>query len=119
MVVVVAAFGQMVHQLEILAPWDQVADRLVILMEPHIHLLLDKDIRAAKADIILPILLNIQEQVVAAAQANKAALEYIIIQIEDLRELVVKVAIMNGTVPMLQTQDGLPDQQHGDMVVMA
>jgi hypothetical protein len=119
MVEAVVVHGLMRHQLVRLALWDQAADRLVTLMPHHIHLLLDRDIRAVKAASIPQTVLNILVQAVAAALDNKVALECIMIQIEDLRALAVKVAIMNGTVPMLQTQDGLLDQQHGDTAEMA
>jgi hypothetical protein len=88
-------------------------------MEHIIHLLLDKDIQAAKAVLILLILLNIPEQAVVAVQADKAAQAYTMTQIEGLKALVVKAATMNGIVLMLQIQVGLPDQQHGVTAAMA
>jgi hypothetical protein len=117
MVVVVVAFGPTVLQLVLLALWVQVADRLVIIVPHHTHLLLDKDIPEGKVDTILPILLNILEPAAVAVQASKVVQECIMIQIEDLMALAVKADIMNGIVLMLQTQDGLLDQQHGDTEV--
>jgi hypothetical protein len=117
MVAVVVAFGPTVPQLAHLVLWDQAADRLVILMPHRIHLLLDRDILEVKVVSTLLTLLNILVQAVAAVQVSKAALVYIMIQIEDLKALAVKADIMNGIVLMLQTQDGLLDQQHGDTEV--
>jgi hypothetical protein len=118
MVAEVAAFGQTVLQLVHLALWDQVADKPVIIMAHRIHLLLDKDIQAAKADIILPTVLSILAQAVAVEPACKAVPVYTTIQIEDLKVLAVKAATMNGTVKTVLTVAGAQDQPQLDMVVM-
>ena len=65
-------------------------------MPRHILLLLDKDIQAAKADTILPTVSNIVVQVVEVAPVNKVVPACTMIQIEELKALAVKAAIMNG-----------------------
>jgi hypothetical protein len=78
------------------------------------HQLLDKDIQAAKADTILLTVLNILVQAVVVALANKVVPESTMIPIEDLRELDVKVATMNGAV-LIMYLDGVQAQQFGAM----
>jgi hypothetical protein len=110
---VAADSGQMVHQLGILAQWDQAAAKQVIIAVQYMPQLLDKDIQAAKADITAPLLLwNIAVQVVVVVQANRAVLAYTMIQIEDLKAQIVKVVTMNGAV-LTMYLDGQQAQQFG------